>query len=60
MLVKPIQSLNASRPIEVTELGIVTLVKLLNPEKAKLQMVVTEFGITKSFTSSPFKLRWWA
>ena len=32
-------------PIEVTELGIVTLVKPLQPEKASLPIEVTELGM---------------
>ena len=32
-------------PIELTELGIVTLVKPLQPEKAELPIDVTELGI---------------
>lgn len=39
----------ASRPIEVTELGIVTLVKLVLLLKALLPIEVMELGITTLF-----------
>ena len=39
------QSLNAKYPIVVTLLGIVTLVRLLQPSNAPLPIVVTLLGI---------------
>ena len=44
----------------VTLLGMVTEVKLLQPEKAKTPMLVTPLGITKSVTNVPFRYRLWA
>ena len=44
------QSRKAETPIEVTELGIVTEVKPMQPYKAPLPIEVTELGIVKSVT----------
>ena len=46
MLSKLLQPVNASSPIEVTELGITTEVKLLQPVNAYLPIEVTELGIS--------------
>ena len=45
-LVKPLQKENASLPIEVTELGIVTLVKPL--QGLYLQLIVYQFVLIKT------------
>ena len=42
---KPLQLEKAELPIEVTELGIVILVKLIQPLNAPLPIEVTELGI---------------
>ena len=51
------QLLNAAVPMYVTLLGMVTEVMLLQLAKAHCPMEVTPDGITKSFTSLPFKYR---
>ena len=45
MLVKPLQPLNAPRPISVTELGMVTLVRPLQSRNAFTPIEVTELGM---------------
>ena len=55
-LVKPLQSLKAAPPIEVTLEGIVTLVKPLQPSKAERSIEVTLEGIvTLVKTLQPLK-----
>ena len=44
-VVSPVQSEKAELPMEVTELGIVTDDKLLQPLKASTPIEVTELGI---------------
>ena len=46
IVVRPEQYQNASLPMLVTELGMVTLVRPEQPENALSLMLVTEFGIT--------------
>lgn len=46
---------NADSPIEIMELGIVTLFRLLHPKNAYLLMEVAVFGIVKSVISIPFR-----
>ena len=52
--VKPVQLLKADRPIEVTELGIVTDVILVQPAKVYCFISVTPLGITRLVTKLPF------
>ena len=39
-------------------MGMVTLVSPSQPENALLPMEVTELGMTRSLTSTPFKNKW--
>ena len=51
-LVKPLQPKNASSPIEVTELGMVTDVSPLQLLNVELSIRVTEFGIVTDVSLS--------
>ncbi len=47
------QFINASSPISITLLGIVTFVKLSHPKKAASVMHITLFGIVKEVSAFP-------
>ena len=49
VFVKPLQLLKASSPIDVTELGMVTEVKLVQRTKAHLPIDITELPMVTEF-----------